>query len=68
MFLKIAGALLSSFGLLVTVLFWVPRVVNRPGLREMLGRRYPLVYVIYVANGPGLVLLGLLLFLKGLGG
>lgn len=48
-------------GSLISVLFWVPRVFNRQRMRELLGRRYPLLYFVYVANGPLLVLLGLFL-------
>ena len=66
MFFKVFGAGLAAAGLLVSVLFWVPRLVDRQALRRLLGRRYPLIYVIYVANGPGLVALGALLFLRGL--
>ena len=59
----ILGPLLMVCGLAVTVLFWVPRLVDRTRLRELLGPRYGLVYIIYAANGPGLALLGLLLWL-----
>jgi len=48
-------------GLAISVLFWVPRVFNRQRMRELLGRRYPLLYFVYVANGPLLVVLGLFL-------
>lgn len=50
-----------AIGLAISVLFWVPRVFNRQRMRELLGRRYPLLYFIYVANGPLLVALGLFL-------
>ncbi len=50
-----------SLGALVTVLFWIPRVVSRPGLKEFLGRRYPLVYLFYFTNGPFLLVIGLYL-------
>ncbi len=65
MFLQTAGSVLMGAGLLVSVVFWIPRVVDRTMLREILGRRYPLVYLVYTANGPGLFVLGLLLVLKG---
>lgn len=57
-----------GFGTLVTIGFWVPGLVNRQRLKEILGRRYPLIYLIYGANGPFLLLLGLLLFLSGRAG
>jgi len=48
----------------ITVLFWVPGIVNRARLHEVLGQRYPLIYIVYVANGPLLVFLGLFLLLR----
>lgn len=59
--LSLLGLLLVIIGFLVTILFWVPRIVNRRYLREVLGTWYPAVYFIYLANGPVLMLLGLLL-------
>lgn len=57
----LVSLLFLAIGLTITVLFWVPRVCNRHRLRELLGPRYPLLYFIYVANGPLLALLGLFL-------
>lgn len=62
-FIAIFGIVLMCVGSLVTILFWVPKVVNRPKLKELLGNRYSVVYMIYIANGPMLLLLGVLLFL-----
>lgn len=59
--LFVTGVILSVFGSLITVAFWVPRLVNKKKLKELLGSKYPLVYIIYIANGPLLLLLGLLL-------
>ena len=59
----IASVLILA-GLLVTVGFWLPRFCNRSRLKDMLGSRYPVVYVVYVANGPLLLLLGLILFFR----
>ncbi|MEW6500051.1 MAG: hypothetical protein ACOY8P_07195 [Thermodesulfobacteriota bacterium] len=50
-----------ALGSVISVLFWVPRVFNRQRMRELLGRRAPLLYFVYVANGPLLVVLGLFL-------
>lgn len=50
-------------GLLVTILFWVPGIIDRDRLKEVLGKRYSLVYFVYFANGPLLVLFSLLLYL-----
>ncbi len=52
---------LICFGGLVTILFWVPRVVNHSQLKEFLGQRFPLVYLLYFSNGPFLLLIGLYL-------
>lgn len=57
------GLVLAIVGLAVSVAFWVPRVCNRTRLKEMLGSRYPVVYVVYVANGPMLLLLGVILLI-----
>lgn len=48
----------------ISVLFWVPGIINRAKLREVLGQRYPLIFIVYVANGPLLVFLGLFLLLR----
>lgn len=55
------GIFLTVLGLLVSVLFWLPRFAVRARLKALFGRRYPLLFVIFLANGPGLVVLGLLL-------
>ena len=58
------GLVLALVGLTVSVVFWIPRLCNRARLKEMLGSRYALVYVVYIANGPVLLVLGLILVLK----
>ena len=62
-FMSVVGIVLMCVGSLVTVLFWMPKVVNRPKLKEILGSRYPVVYMIYIDNGPLLLILGIMLFL-----
>ena len=57
------GLILAISGLAISVAFWIPRLCNRARLREMLGSRYPVVYVVYIANGPLLVLLGVILLI-----
>lgn len=57
----VAGVLVLA-GLFVTVGFWVPRFCNRSWLKDLLGSRYPLVYLVYLANGPMLLLLGVFLW------
>ncbi|MBU0673588.1 MAG: hypothetical protein KJ950_02960 [Proteobacteria bacterium] len=61
MIFLLAGIVLILTGGLVSVAFWVPKLVNRVWLRELLGKRYPVIYVIYLANGPILLSAGLLL-------
>jgi len=56
------ACVLMLLGLFVTVGFWVPRFCNRTRLKDLLGSRYPMVYLVYVANGPMLLLLGVFLF------
>ncbi len=58
------GFVLACVGLAISVAFWIPRLCNRARLKEMLGSRYPVVYVVYIANGPLLLILGLILALK----
>jgi hypothetical protein len=60
----LAGLALLAVGLAVSVLFWLPGLIDRAKLRVLLGRRYPLVYLVYTANGPLLVLAGIVLLSK----
>ena len=55
------GLVLALVGLAVSVTFWIPKLCNRARLKEILGARYPVVYVVYIANGPLLLLLGAIL-------
>jgi len=55
------GLVLALVGLAVSVTFWIPKLCNRARLKEILGSRYPVVYVVYIANGPLLLLLGAIL-------
>ena len=57
------GLVLALLGLAVSVAFWIPKICNRARLKEMLGSRYPVVYVVYIANGPLLLLLGAILLI-----
>ena len=63
MILTITGAILIIFGSLVSIAFWIPRIFDRTRMKEVMGRRYPLVYVVYAANGPILVLFGILMLI-----
>jgi hypothetical protein len=63
MILAISGMMLMFFGLVVSIVFWIPGIFNRNKIRAVMGKRYPLVYIVYIANGPLLMLFGLLLIL-----
>jgi hypothetical protein len=56
------GILLMLVGCLISILFWIPQVVNRKRLKEIIGPRYPLIYFFYITNGPVLFLVGYYLF------
>ena len=62
--LSVLSIVLVIVGSGITVLFWVPKVVNRQKLKEVLGSRYPMIFFVYVANGPLLLFLGLFLMLR----
>ena len=63
MVLTISGIMLMLFGMAVSIVFWIPCIINREKIKAIMGSRYPLVYVVYFANGPMLALFGLLLLL-----
>jgi hypothetical protein len=63
MVLAISGIMLIFLGLVVSIVFWMPSIFNRNKIRSVMGRRYPLVYVVYIANGPMLIIFGLLLII-----
>jgi hypothetical protein len=61
MILTVSGIILIFFGLIVSIVFWIPGIINKEKIKNVMGTRYPLVYVVYIANGPLLMLFGLLL-------
>ena len=63
MILTISGIMLMLFGLAVSIVFWIPGIFDRTKIKEIMGKRYRLVYVVYIANGPMLVLFGFLLII-----
>ena len=64
MFLIVCGTMLIITGGAVSIAFWMPGLINRKNLKEFLGDRYWLVYVVYTANGPVLLMAGVLLIVK----
>ena len=63
MVLTISGIMLMLFGTTISIVFWIPAIFNRQKVKVIMGNRYPLVYIVYFANGPILALFGLLLLL-----
>jgi len=68
MIFLVAGLFLLGIGGAVSILFWMPGLVDRRKLRELLGPRYPMIYLVYSANGPLLALAGIILLFKYLRG
>ena len=64
MFLLVCGIMLIITGGAVSIAFWIPGLINRAKIKEFLGDRYWLVYVVYSANGPVLLMAGVLLIVK----
>jgi len=63
MILLISGIMLMFFGLVISIVFWVPKIFDRNRIKEVMGKRYPLIYIVYIANGPLLILFGFLLII-----
>ena len=63
MTLVISGIMLMFFGLVVSIVFWIPGIFDRRKIKDVMGSRYPLVYLVYIANGPMLMLFGFLLII-----
>ena len=61
MILTLSGSMLMILGLVISVVFWIPGLLDRKRIKEVMGSRYPLVYIVYIANGPMLMLFGFLL-------
>ncbi len=66
MFLLVCGIMLIITGSAVSIAFWIPGLINRVRLKEFMGERYWLVLVVYSANGPVLLMAGILLVVKHL--
>ncbi len=63
MILKITGLILAVIGGIVSIVFWIPGLINKQRLKEIMGKSYGLVYFIYFTNGPFVLFIGLLLML-----
>ncbi|RJX29851.1 MAG: hypothetical protein C4531_09980 [Desulfurivibrio sp.] len=58
MIVKIVGIFFVVVGTVISLLFWVPGLINKDHLRQIMGQRYPMIYFIYFTNGPLLLLIG----------
>ncbi|MEW6288794.1 MAG: hypothetical protein AB1545_02945 [Thermodesulfobacteriota bacterium] len=56
--MKIVGIFFVVVGTVISVIFWVPGVINKSQLRQIMGHRYPMIYFIYFSNGPLLLIIG----------
>jgi hypothetical protein len=61
MVIEIVGIIFVVFGTVVSLGFWIPGLINRKQLKEMMGTRYPMIYFIYFTNGPFLLLIGVII-------
>ncbi|MFH1216306.1 MAG: hypothetical protein V1706_07385 [Pseudomonadota bacterium] len=58
MIVKIVGIFFVALGAIVSLVFWIPGVINKKQLKGIMGSRYPLIYFIYFTNGPLLLIIG----------
>jgi len=58
MIVKIVGIFFVVLGTVISLAFWVPGLINRDHLRQIMGQRYPMIYFIYFTNGPLLLIIG----------
>ena len=67
MIINIVGIFFVVVGTVVSLIFWVPGIIDKNRLRQIMGPRYPIVYFVYFSNGPLLLIIGavILTFLRG---
>lgn len=58
MIIKIIGIVFVVIGTIISLIFWVPGLINKKQLKEIMGSRYPMIYFIYFTNGPLLLIIG----------
>lgn len=58
MIVKTVGIFFVVLGTVVSLIFWIPGLINKQQLRAIMGSRYPLIYFIYFTNGPLLLIIG----------
>ena len=58
MIIQAIGVIFVVIGTIVSLIFWVPGLIDKKQLKEIMGPRYNMVYLIYFTNGPFLLALG----------
>ncbi len=61
MIVKIIGIVFVVIGTIVSMIFWVPGLIDKRQLRQIMGNRYSMIYFIYFTNGPLLLIIGALI-------
>ncbi len=58
MIIKAIGVIFVVIGTIVSLIFWIPGLIDKGQLKEIMGPRYNMIYFIYFTNGPFLLGLG----------
>jgi len=58
MIIKAIGVIFVVIGTIVSLIFWIPGLIDKSKLKEIMGPRYNMIYFIYFTNGPFLLGLG----------
>ncbi|MCB2184049.1 MAG: hypothetical protein KQH63_18650 [Desulfobulbaceae bacterium] len=58
MIIKLIGIGFVVIGTIVSLIFWIPGIIDKKQLKQIMGNRYSLIYFIYFTNGPLLLIIG----------
>ena len=58
MILTVLGVLFVVVGTVISIIFWIPGIIDRKQLKKIMGNRYPMIFFIYITNGPVLLAIG----------
>lgn len=58
MIIQAIGVIFVVIGTIVSIIFWIPGLIDKKQLKEIMGPRYNMIYFIYFTNGPFLLGLG----------
>ena len=58
MIVQIIGICFVIIGTIVSLIFWIPGLIDKKQLKQIMGNRYPMIYFIYFTNGPLLLIIG----------